>query len=540
MDGGTSSVREYEQLKSLVLRLRTLKSQINSNRIAYYTPIGNQGDFHAASTAHTRIVYGGNRSGKTTSGTVEAIAHALGERTWLPKDHPDRVVKLANGDPIPVPNIGRIAVKSFEVNVIQTLDVKMHEWAPKGEIVHVQTTQRSVPSCYTFRNGSKIYVMSYDQDDDTFEGQNGHWFWCDEPPPQRKYNGLVRGLVDFDGHCWITATPLSEPWISSTLTPTANVPGSGIRLFNYDIWDNCVENGGTLSRRSIESFLDKLPAHERAAREHGTPLHLAGLVFPEWSAKPPFWIDPVKIPSHWPRVCLIDPHPRKPIAVMWAACSPDNVWHIYRSMFDAELRTYHDVSIAIMEAEGWEVVGEKYDWKVHDMRPVFRATREAEQVVLRIIDTSANEPERNSGLTGAEEFASYGIYCHDAYKRNKSAGLNAIRTALTLKTEWAQPGIVVHNNCIEVKQNFENFIWDRWGSSKQSALKGEKQDVVKNDDDFIDLIRYLFQMRLTYSMLRSKAFAAPVRDDDDDEDNDILISRRTNVRRIPRSTFRSR
>ncbi len=528
MDSSTPDPKgsEYAALKDLWVRVRELREAVSANMIAYYKPIGKQAEFHSSDTAQVRLVMGGNRSGKTTSGVIEAIAHSLGERPWLPEDHENRRVRLCNGDPIPVPNIGRVVVENFEVNVKQTLHQKMLEWAPKSAIKKVLTNPRGVPIEYQFANGSVIYVLSYEQDDEAFEGPNGHWAWCDEPPPQRKFNGLRRGLVDFDGHIWLTMTPLTEPWINEVLWSKANNAGSHIRGWTYDIWDNCVENGGYLSRRAIQSFLEDLPAQERAAREHGRPLHLAGLVFPEWQPNPPFWIDPFPIPSHWPRVELCDPHPRKPIAIMWAALSPDNVWYIYRELFDPELRTVRDVGDAIRDMEGWNIEGERYDWQLHEMMPVYRRGIGTEQIALRIIDTSANEQERTSGDTVADQFGRLGLYHVDAYKRNRDAGLNAIHTALQLRTEWAKPGLVVFNTCPTIKKNFTSYVWDRWGNSRQSALKGEKQDVVKWNDDFIDLIRYMFQMQLSYSMLRSNAFRAKESDAGDDRDNSFLTLRR--------------
>lgn len=519
----SSRASDYERLKDLYVRVRQLKEAVNASKIRYYRPIGQQPEFHAADQSEVRLVLGGNRSGKTTAGTVEAVSHALGERLWLPEDHVDRRVRLCNGDPIPVPNVGRIAVENFEINVVQTIHPKMLEWTPKGEIVNIQKNQRGVPVRYDFKNGSVIHVMSYEQDDEAFEGPNGHWAWCDEPAPQRKFNGLRRGLVDFDGHIWMTMTPLSEPWINEVLHSKANVRGSHVRSFNFDIWDNCVDNGGYLSRRAITSFLEDLPPAERAAREHGRFLHLAGLVFPEWQAKPPYWVDPFDIPPHWPRVTVIDPHPRKPIAVMWAAVSPDNVWHVYRELYSNDLTTVDDVSYTMHEAEGWKFAGMRYNHTLDRPIPVWRETADTEHIALRIEDNSANEQERTSGLTVAETFAALGIYCVDAYKRNRDSGLNAIRTALKVKFEWQSPGIIIFNTCSTVKQNFENYVWDRWGTSRQAALKGEKQDVVKSNDDFLDCIRYIFQMRLTYNMLRAKAFK-PERDEEDEEAR--LVSRR--------------
>lgn len=483
---------EWQHARDLFLRVRTLKDRIARQKLYYYTPIGSQPEFHGADTAEVRVVFGGNRSGKTTCGAAEAIAHAIGHRPWLKKSDPHYIVKNAAGNPIPVPNVGRIIIENFEVNVQQTVHPKLMEWAPQGAIEGWQKNARGVPVLYKFRCGSVIHVLSNDQDDRAFEGPSGHWAWFDEPTTHRKFAGIRRGLVDYDGICWLTMTPLAEPWINDTLVSKANDADGRIRVFYYSIWDNCVTNGGTLSVRAIMSFLEDVPEEERQAREHGIPLHLAGLVFPEWRPQAPFYVPEFRIPEEWPRVCVIDPHPRKPIAVLWAAISPDNIIYVYRSLFDRKLRTVADVADRIHELEDW-----------------------GENVVLRIIDTSANEEERTSGETVAEQFQQHGIVCVDAYKRNKDAGINAIREALKIRGDWHKPGLVVFNTCSEVKQNFLNFVWERWASSRQQGSKGDKQTVVKSNDDFIDCIRYIFQMRVTYRMLKGLARKQDVQDDDD-------------------------
>lgn len=479
---------ELQRAKELLSKVRSMRERLRNQRIYYYRPIGNQSKFHAADSADVRVVFGGNRSGKTTCGAVEAVAHALGFRPWLREGHPDYYVHNAAGNPIPVPNVGRIVAENFEVSVKQTIVPKLMEWIPAGKIAKIDKNQRSVVNRIEFTNGSVIHILSNDQDDRAFEGPNGHWAWFDEPTTQRKFNGIRRGLVDYDGTCWMTMTPLAEPWINDTLVDKANGPDGRIKVYYYSIWDNCTDNGGTLSRRAIMSFLDDVDEDERQAREHGIPLHLTGRVFPKWRPEPPYWVPEFELSETWPRVCVIDPHPRKPIAVLWAAISPDNIVYVYRSLFDKKLETVEDVSAEIKRLEGWRDVG-------------FRTERD-EYVALRIIDTSANEEERTSGETVAEQFANNGLACIDAYKRNKDAGLKAIKQALKIKYGWGKPGLVVMDCCPEVKQNFQNYVWERWQSSRQQGQKGEKQETMKVHDDFIDCIRYIYQMRLTFHMLR--------------------------------------
>ena len=514
-----STTPSLEELQSLIAELEVLEETYKTNKIVFFKPLpqGQQKDFFTDQLATVRLVLGSNRSGKTAASILEAIAHAQGYRPWLAPDDPNRIVRLPDGDPIPIPNIGRIVAQNYQQSIKQTIWPKFEEWAPMHLIKKVVRDQRGIPVEIQWRNGSVIYFMSYDQDPMVFEGTSGHWFMCDEPPPYKVYIGLKRGLVDFGGHAWLAMTPLAQPWISDQLVERANVQDSGVKMYKYSIWDNCEENGGYLTRANIEEFLADTREDELEARLHANFLHLAGRVYKDWEPTPPYWVDPYEIPLTWPRVCVIDPHPRKPIAVLWAACNPDNQWIVYRCLFNNKLRTVKDVADRIKELEGWT---QRRDGKW------LRNPERAEPIAMRIMDSSANEPERTSGTTIMKKFASESIWCQPAQKRNAQSGYDAIHEALAIQTEWAQPRLIVFNDCAAVKQNFMNFCYDDWLTDKQRDFKGDKQDYRKNHDDFIDCMRYIFQAGLTFRMLRSAAKKASKRDDWEEPYNGTMIETR--------------
>jgi len=256
-----------------------------------------------------------------------------------------------------------------------------------------------------------------------------------------------------------------------------------VRFYQFSIWDNCRDYGGYLSREDIEEFLRDLREDELEARLHGNHISLAGRVYKEWYPEPPYWVEPFEIPVTWPRVCVIDPHPRKPMAVVWLAVSPTESVYVYRDLFDPRLTTVRDVADRIKDLEAW-------------------GTPENENVVLRIIDSSANANEPTSGDTIKRRFAMEGIITQDAKKRNPQAGHDAIHEALKVRAEWNAPGLVVFNTCRNVKQNFMNFCYEEWATSKLRETKGDRQDYRKNYDDFIDCIRYYYQTVVGYRMLR--------------------------------------
>lgn len=486
-------------LTELWQELTALELAYSTKKICFYEPIGHQPQFHDASTATMRLVLGSNRSGKSVAGVVEAIAHSLGYRPWLPEDHPNRIVKLANNEPIPIPNIGRVIAQNYQQAINQTIWPKIQEWAPAGYYT-VKRDNRGIPVEIRWRNGSVIYFMSDDQDDMAFEGTNGHWWWGDEPFGRKKYTALKRGLVDYSGHAWMTMTPLTQPWIHDDVVSRANEANGRVKLFKFSIWDNCTENGGHLRREDIEEFLSDLREDELEARLHGNFLHLAGRVYKEWDPEPPYWVEPKPIPRDWPRVCILDPHPRKPVCVVWLAISPDDQVVVYRDLYASRLRTVRAVADEIKRLEGWTPVGEDRDGKTRYARG-----EHTENVCYRIIDTSAQADEKTSGSTIRKMFAENGLHTALAQKQNKDAGIDAIHEAFERKYEWSEPGLVIQNCCLKLKSDLLNFCWDDWSTDKQQQLKGDKQEVRKHHDDSIDCLRYYYQSGLNYKALRYHA-----------------------------------
>lgn len=474
--------------QALLKKLLAYKAAYENNRIVFYKPLSGKDDrgehvhFHADDEASVRIVFGSNRSSKSTAGVCEAIANSLGYRPWVPENHPSRVVRLCNGEPIPVPNIGRIVAPNFDVHIAQNIYPKFEEWAPRGWY-KTKRSNRQVPLEITWSNGSKIYLLSNEQDDMAFEGTNHHWVWADEPLDYSKYVALKRGLIDFHGHMWLTQTPLTHPWTQEILVNRAGDPDGIVKFYKFSIWDNCDEYGGYLSRTEINKFLSDLREDELEARLHGNHISLAGRVFKEWSPEPPYWVEPFQIPRQWPKICVIDPHPRKPVAVLWVAMTPEGRLYVYRDLYDHSLVTIKDVARCIKDLEG-------------------HGTERDEEVVFRIIDNSANEHERTSGDTIRRRFMEEGLATQLAKKRNAQAGYDAIHEALKVSTEWAKPGLVVFNTCQHVKQNFMNFCYEEWATSKMREYKGDRQEYRKNHDDFIDCIRYIYQTTLGYSILK--------------------------------------
>ena len=460
---------EEEELLELYTSLHQADRELRHNAIAYYEPHPTQLKFHS-SAARIRILLGGNRSGKSTAGACEAIAHALGVRPWLNDGHPQHTVRLASGRAIPVPNIGTVLGESYKVAVDRVLWPTLSEWLPPDYVKRVGKNQQAVVDTVELRNGSMIRFMAYNQAPKEFEGYKAHWSWYDEPPPRDIFVANERSLVDYGGRSWFTLTPIRMPWIWEDLISPED-DDLDCEVFRMTSWDN-----PHVTEKELKAYFSKIkdPA-ERHAREVGEFLHLQGRVFPEWEPKAPYWVPAVKPKDEWVRIMGIDPHPRKPVACVWVAVSPDSdIWYVYRELYTQELRSISDVCAHIHELE------------------------KGEKVKFRIIDPSSQENERTSDSSVYEQFLDElcphpedpGIEL--ARKSDKDGRRRLIRGMLEVDPIFKSPELVVMDNCPRLRHEFMNHVWDDWAPGSRDS-HDEKQEVKKKDDDLLDALMYLRQ-----------------------------------------------
>jgi phage terminase large subunit-like protein len=261
-----------------------------------------------------RIVFGGNRSGKSTAGTNEA--------RWLAEgSHPFR--------PFRAPTKGCIVCQDFQTHAKDIIVPKIEEWFPPSLWKKApEKNQAQTPVKYFLKNGSTIDIKSHDQDIKVFEGSDYDWVWFDEPPPRAIFQALWRGLTDRRGICFITGTPITEPWLADLYAKAKAEDNKGMYWAEFmDIEQNARnigEGDEKEGHRRIKEFLDAIDdPDERETRKTGKLLHMRGLVFKGWS-RPLHLIKPFKWPARWPILASLDPHPRKDWALSFLGLTPSD------------------------------------------------------------------------------------------------------------------------------------------------------------------------------------------------------------------------
>jgi len=489
MDLSDAQAQELMEIAGLVDKIEQYQRE---NKIVSFRPIGNQDQFFSMNKP-VRLVFGSNRSGKSVVGTVELIAHALGYRPWLPEDHPDRIVRLANGEPIPVPNVGFHLVENLKTAGTLVFLRKMEEWLPKGA-AKIKKNNLGQPVRVEYACGSVQHVLSQEMGVSAIEGSSGHYASSDEPPRRDMWVALTRGLIDHSGNAWITATPIKASIYMAELMTEAMKPDSDSGLVSLNIDDNRVSRGGYLEDAAVDRFIKSLPAHEVAARVYGKPAHLAGAVYKMFRAGPPHVIEPFEIPPSWPRIMAIDPAGRKPVAVVWIAISPQNTWYVYRELYTDGLPTFRAVAKEIKHLEGWERLP----------NGMYISSPFQEPVLMRVIDTSGNAHERTSGMSATQQFGQEGIFLYPAQKQGYIDGINLICEKLSYDDDpeslSGEPGLMVFNTCSRCIHEFINFVWKPVNETRYGDDPSDKP--LKTNDDILDGIRYLAMMGITFKSLR--------------------------------------
>jgi len=422
---------------------------IKSRKIIDYEPMPKQMDFHTSGCI-CRALFGGNRTGKTTSGGMEFLWHVTGlYPEWYPNDQRyHSAVK------------GRIIGKDFQKGVGEVIIPFLEEWLDMSLVAKQTKNPMGIPVKWILKNGSVFDILTHEQNTEQFEGWKGHIAWFDEPPPRDKYVATLRGLVDFRGRRWLTLTPLTQPWIYDEIY--ANQDPNTFTT-TMDIRDNIY-----LKEEAIQEFEDSLTYEEKEARLHGRFLHLTGLIYKEFTPESHI-IDPPDIGEDWTRYMAIDPHERTPTAVLWLAVDPKGNHYLYDELWlkDMDIK---QISDAILAQEG------------------------EQSARIRLIDPHADKDNiAAGGFNVRKELMRHGVFTQRA-NSDPMLGKARIRQALTPRfsslTKLRAPQLKVSAYCKQTIFEFQHYIWDEHRRNKEEF---DPKDVAKKKNDhFMDCLRYIY------------------------------------------------
>lgn len=311
--------------------VHTLEQYQRTHRLEFYKPYPYQIKFHHA-IGHGKFVpvpsdsakeqlgihralMAANQVGKSFVGAMETAMHLTGLYPDWWKGHRfthpvefccssttnettrDRCQRELMGDPASDKELGTGAIPKQRIGELTRKAGVPNAW----ETVLIQ---------HMTGGWSKAYFKPYEQGPKKFMGYRWDGAWCDEEPDPEIWSQILRSLLATDGIAYITFTP--EEGVTEVVHQFVNDISPGQSLIQAT-WDDALH----MTPDRIEQKLKSMPAHEREMRSLGKPIMGSGLVFP--ISEEVLAIDPIQIPSHWPRVCGIDFGWDHPFAAVWIA-----------------------------------------------------------------------------------------------------------------------------------------------------------------------------------------------------------------------------
>lgn len=266
------------------------------------------------STAKDRAVIGANRIGKTKYLGGETAYHLTG---WYPKGYPEEGKS-------PIPNRGRIIVKSFEKHFDTSILPYLNEFIPERLIRNRRKNSAGHYTQWALTNGSTFDVVSHEQDPFAFESWSGHWAWFDEPMPRWIWIATKRGLLDFSGRSWMGLTLLEEPWLEEEIFNAA-LTNPNIQCWMPHMWDNPY-----MKEEDIKEYEKFLTEEEKETRIWGHFKLAAQYIYAGFDKSVHvIHIDRDQIPDSWMKLAAIDHGSAAPTAVPYVAYTNDGDFVIY-------------------------------------------------------------------------------------------------------------------------------------------------------------------------------------------------------------------
>ena len=399
-----------------------------------------------------RWVFGGNRSGKTECGAVEAIWLAHGIHPWRKnrKNVFGWVVSLSQ-------QVQRDVAQSKILHYLPPewiVDITMlsgRKDSPSGGVID-QIKIKNV-----FGGISTIGFKSCDQGREKFQGSSLDFVWFDEEPPKDIYEECLMRVMDRRGDIFGTMTPLKGmTFIYNEIYLN--------RKNNPEVWCQFMswEDNPFLSKQEIKLLEGALDGPSLDSRRYGKFSSGEGLVYPEFDPAVHV-IPPFPIPPEWQDAISIDPGLNNPLSAHWYAVDWDGNIYVVAEHFAAGRDVdFHARSIKhICGLMGWK----------SDSKGRYCA----------LIDSAANQRTLASSKSVAELFCDNGILVNTNVNKDVFSGICRVKEYL--KRGNGRADIYIFDTC---RNMIEEFLTYSWGSGDSPK---------KVDDHCMDELRYYIMSR---------------------------------------------
>lgn len=397
-----------------------------------------------------RWVFGGNRSGKTECGAVEAI-------WWVRGIHPYR----ENRNNV----CGFVVSLSYEVQREVAQSKILHYLDPSWieDIVMLSGRKDSpeygVIDHIVVRNVlgglSRLVFKSVDQGREKFQGSSLDFVWFDEEPPQDIYDECRMRVLDRRGEIWGTMTPLKGlSWVYEEIF--LNVTQ------NPEIWHIHIEwaDNPFLDKSEVALLNNTMSAESVESRRYGRFSTDSGLVYTEFDENIHV-IEPFDIPLEWQDNISIDPGLNNPLACLFFGCDYDSNVYVVGEHYEAG----RDIDYHVMQINE---LADKLNWH-----------RDSCGRLCSLIDSAASQRTLAGTRSVSELFYDKGIAVNTKVNKELFTGIARVKEYLS-----ARPAkLMIFSTCKNLIREIKGYWWSKGDTPR------------KRDDHALDALRYYIMSR---------------------------------------------
>ncbi len=255
-------------------RLETATRQPSIYR---WKPLPKQEVFHQEQARH-RLLFGGNRSGKTAAGCADDVMILLRRHPYRNHMYP----------PPGVPLRMRFIGVDFERGIDQTAIPYFSQLIPPSYLVNGAWSDSYDASKHmlTLEDKSTVSFMAYTQRPNQFQSVSLHHIHFDEEPPKPIFDESLLRLIDTRGSWTMTETPVQQlEWVEEELIfPSESGARKDIRVIRMSTLEN-----EHLSNEEVQGLISGMTDEQVQIRIAGEYTN-STLVFPEFKQREPFVI----------------------------------------------------------------------------------------------------------------------------------------------------------------------------------------------------------------------------------------------------------
>lgn len=356
---------------------------------------------------------------------------------------------------------------------------------------------------------STFQFNSHDQDPSDFASGDFHHVMMDEPPRLAIWRENEARTMRVKGRLYLSMTWPDDPqisvdWIHDEIYDKGSPgPHKNKDIDWFELWTTENRN---LDQESIAKQMAEWSDETTRVRIYGQPIRFSNRIHPLFTDIPLYWsfaagrvvvpvdgkcpdtgstdliqfvhVDDFAPSRSWPTVWLIDPHPRKPHAFLWAQIDPnDDVQIVDEGELDADpadLREYVNH------------IEESYGMRIAD----------------RLIDPNMGRAPASAirGVTWQDEFGNAGLHC--ALADDSDVGRGRVNEYLKPDDRTLRPRLRVSSRCSRTIFQMKRYVWDNYRRQEEKDLK---QVPKPKNDDFPTLLKYLMNTDPNFVLLNRGA-----------------------------------